>query len=131
MLFMEEIINFVESQDFSEHPAITIYYYIYKSLVEPENEEYFKKLKTLIFEHIELFPHAEAKEIFDAATNYCVEKINKGDLKYNTEYYELSKIGLESGVSFDRGYHFPNEFSKYSHCFIARKRLLLDRKVYF
>ncbi|MDX1685073.1 MAG: hypothetical protein R3275_07540 [Saprospiraceae bacterium] len=79
-------------------PHIQIYKCIYETLTTPDEEKPFLKLKELISSSIDLFPLSEAKEILDAANNYCLRKINKGEIHYLDELHSLYQMGLNSGV---------------------------------
>jgi len=98
MLFINEIIQHIESHDYSDVPSIIIYYQILLTYKEPEQKLHYDKLKDLIEKHIHLFPDYEAKEILDAALNYSLKRMNAGEIEYIRETFDLYVKFLESGA---------------------------------
>jgi len=110
MLFMEEIIQHVETIDYSQYPPIAIYYQVYKSYNEPDNIDHFYKLKELITKYIHVFPIEEAKDIFGSAQNFCIRRINIGQTEFVKENLDLYKESLEKGILFYNEQIPPNTF---------------------
>ena len=92
--FIEDTIKQINNIDYEEIPPIAIYYQIYLTYVEPDNESHFQKLKALIAKHLDVFPKSEAKDIYEACLNYCVSIINKGRQDYLHELFALFEYGL-------------------------------------
>lgn len=110
MLFIDEIIEHVEKHDYSDVPPIVIYYQILLTYKEPENATHYDRLKSLIEQHIKLFPETEAKEILDAALNYSLKRMNSGEVAYIRETFELYVKSLESGILYVHGKISPWSF---------------------
>ena len=91
-------------------PPEAIYYQMYLTISESENESHFNKLKKLLDQHIHLFPKEEVIYLYRTALNYCVWKINKGIPGYLNEYFEINKILLEKELLFNGGLINPFEF---------------------
>jgi hypothetical protein len=89
LLFLEEIVGHVEQYGYKDVPAISIFYQIYRSLIQTETLHHFDELKTLINKYIHLFPKDEALEIYTYALNYCIRNINQGKTDYLNEYVDL------------------------------------------
>ncbi len=106
---LEEVLKFVEKGDFLKNPAIAIYYYDYKSKIEPDNESHFKNLKKEIKENGHFFPLNEKRDIFMLAINYCIGKMNNGVEKYIREAFELYKEAFDQGALIQ-----DNRLSRYS-----------------
>lgn len=101
---LDEVLNFVESEGLLEVPVIAVYYYCYKALTQPQNELHFSKLKYLIFEKSELFPHEEAKDFYVLAINFCIKQYNAGNQKYLKDQFELYKDGLKKNYFLTDGF---------------------------
>jgi hypothetical protein len=110
MLFMDEIIEHVETHDYSDVPPIQVYHQILLTYKEPENRYHYEILKELIAKHIHLFPGPEAKEIIDSALNYCIKKMNAGDEDFVKETFDLYLHSLESGLLLVKGQITPWSF---------------------
>jgi hypothetical protein len=95
VLFIEEILQHLDTHQYLDFPPIAIYYQVYLTHKEPENEEHYYKLKELIAEHIDTFPPEEAYSIYRIALNYCIAKWNKGSIPFQEEYLLIYEILLE------------------------------------
>ena len=94
---LPDVINYIENRGFLSIPAISIYYYCYNSLINPEQVQYFIKFKELLFEHSNKFPVSEVRDLHILAINYCIKRLNEGISEYVQEGFELYKKGLENG----------------------------------
>lgn len=110
MLFIEEIIEHVETHNYNDIPPILLYYQILLTYKEPEEKKHYDQLKILIEKHIKLFPESEAKEILDAALNYSLKRMNKGETEYVRETFDLYNNFLETGILLVKGQITPWSF---------------------
>lgn len=100
ILFIKEIIQIAEKEEFHNIPPIAIYLRIYYCYIDFENENHYYELKKLIKNHIDIFPIDEAKDIMDSAINYTIQKHNRGKLDYLKENLELYKDALVKEIIF-------------------------------
>jgi len=117
ILFIDDIIKQIQNMDFESIPPIAIYYQIYLTLVEPENEVHFQKLKELIDIYLIIFPIEEAKGIYESAINYCVKRINTGSQNYLEELFLLYQYGLDHKIMLTKNEISPTSFRNI--CFIG------------
>jgi len=112
MLFIDEIIEHVEANDYSDTPPIIIYHQILLSYKHPNEKKHYENIKKLIENHILLFPETEIGEILDSALNYCIKRMNAGESEFVKEAYDLYKDWLNRGLLLIRGridaFHFKN-----------------------
>lgn len=108
--FIEEVVKAIHTRNYIEIPAIAIYYQIYLTFIEPENEFHFIKLKDLIKAHIHLFPSNDARDIMNSAINYTIQKQNQGELKYSKDNFELWKEALDKEIVLTNGELSPWAF---------------------
>lgn len=94
----EEIMRYIEDNDYLTTPAISIYYYVYKAITEIDNTDHFEHLKSEIQNNGPLFPPVEIKDIYLMAINYCIGRMNKGHSSFIREAFDLYKKGLEMGI---------------------------------
>ncbi len=80
------------------HPAIAIYYHIYHTLADREQERHFFELRAQIEQHHDKFPQAEMRDIYLFAINYCIGRINAGKESFIRQAFELYRSGLEQGL---------------------------------
>ncbi len=95
---IDEAVSFVENNDLMNIPAIAVHYFMYKTITESNNEQYYEKLKEQIFQNSSLFPKSELGDIYIMALNYCVGKMNSGNKKFVRETYELYKDGFDKEI---------------------------------
>ncbi len=110
ILFIDEIIEHVETHDYSDVPPIVLYYQILLTYKDPDNKTHYDRLKELIEKHIHLFPESEAKEIIDSALNYGIKRMNSGEEEYVREVFNLYNKSLDSGLLMIRGQITPWSF---------------------
>ncbi len=85
-------------------PHIEIYYQIIQILSETEADDNYYKLKELIAKNAHFFPRDVAvDELYGAAQNYCVKKINLGERKFLNELFELFKLQIQQNILLSEG----------------------------
>jgi len=114
VLFIEDILKQIKIMDYESIPPIAIYYQIYLTLTEQENEGHFQNLKILIDKYLSIFPFDEAKDIYESALNYCVAKVNRGRSNYFQEIFELYEYGIDNKVILTNGELSPTSFRNIS-----------------
>ncbi len=91
---------------------INAYYLVYETLRQADDVENFYRLKSLLDENVEKLPRAEAISLYRYAQNYCIGKINKGDVLFMEELYNIYKKLLINGLLIEKGIlahpHFKN-----------------------
>lgn len=95
---MSEITKYVEENLYNVEPIVTIYYRIYKTYVDFENEENYKALKNLVRINTKFLPQKESNHIFTFLINYCVGQINKGESIYFRELFNLYRQMIDYEV---------------------------------
>lgn len=87
--FIKDIVQHIKESSLNQIPVVLIYYQIYLTMVDDQNEEFYFKLKDLLTKFSLKFPPNEAYQLYTAAINYSVKKINKGNSKFLQELFEL------------------------------------------
>lgn len=95
-LFFHEIIKEVKGGKFSDSKHITIYYYVLMTLINHEDERFFKKLKELVYNSENYFDALELMDFYHYLKNYCVKKINSGDLSYRPVLLDIYKTMMSA-----------------------------------
>ena len=108
--FFKDILNEVDNNEKFRVPSIMIYYYIYLTYSEPEQIDYYYKLKNLLLEHYSEFDEYEAKSLFDATLSYGIARMNKGDQDFELETLNLFKYALEHDAIILNGKIDPYSF---------------------
>ncbi len=109
-LLMDEILELLEKKDYSDTPAIEIYFKILKTLTEPENEENFSALMKSLKASDHRFPQGEAREMYIYAQNFCIRQINKGKTIYLKEILNIYRVLLEKEIILEKGILSPWDY---------------------
>ncbi len=118
--FLNEVLDHVEENDYSDKPAIQIYFHGYKALSDLDDEKHFNNLKLLLEKHWAKFPAAESRSLYLLAINCCIKRANLGKAKYKWECFELYKSGLENKAILENG-----ELSTFTFTNVSRLGLAL------
>ena len=100
---LAELLGYVKEQELLDIPAIAVYYYCYFALSNPGEAVYFQEFKKLIFEHADIFPKPEVRDLYLLAINYCVKQYNEGNPGYLKDQLELLQMGLEKSLLLSNG----------------------------
>ncbi len=103
-LMRDEIVSLVETGQFNNIPIIAVYYRIYKTLTEPDRDDHFKDLKTLLIEYGSRFEKEELRDMYQYVMNYCIKKINQGVTEYISVLFEIYRTVLERKVIYSGNY---------------------------
>jgi hypothetical protein len=106
---LPEILSFLKDKPL-DTPVVNIYYNVILTLIEPEEEAHFIRLKELLFTHTALLQINTQKEVFAFALNYCIRKINKGRAEYQAEIFKLYKDALLRDLLLQDGILTPWDF---------------------
>ncbi|MGK0364598.1 MAG: hypothetical protein ACI85O_001655 [Saprospiraceae bacterium] len=101
-LLKEWIVSLKDSV-YLEVPAVALYYYCYLFLTEEYSQQYFRKFRESLFLHNQHFPKDELKDLYRAAINFCIRKLNEGSSEFTLEGWELFQEGLKSDIFTENG----------------------------
>jgi len=95
---IDEVLAHVEANDYSEVPAIEIYYNAYKTFTDASPEPYYRKLRESMNKFHYFFPKQELINIYLIATNFCIKQFNRGKSEFFSELFDLYKKGLQLDI---------------------------------
>lgn len=106
-----EILHLLNRNDFSNYPAINLYFNLYQLMTE-ENEVFFSEIKKLLTEYQQAFEKEELKEIYYYIINFCITQLvkNTNTDYYLSELYEMYQKGIESELLLENGFLSPWTF---------------------
>ena len=108
-ILMPQILSYL-SERTPDIPVVNIYHHVILTLIEPDDERHFTRLKGLLFTHTALLQSYTQKEVFAFALNYCIRKINKGIASYQAEIFSLYKDALQRGLMLENGKMTPWDY---------------------
>lgn len=104
VFLLEEILTHLRNKSYSDTPVILIYYRILMTLLESGKEEHFHQLRKLLTEHETEFDLKELREMYQYVLNYCIKKINLGDIAWQKTLFETFRVTLANKVLLSEGY---------------------------
>ena len=107
---LNEILDYLSDDHFKDVPAIAIYYQILMTFRQPDEPKHYLRLKEMIEEHTGHFKQEEAKDMYVFALNYCIKKLNSGELDYTKELFDLYKSLIEKELIFENGELASSDF---------------------
>ena len=102
--FIEAILSAIEAGNYASIDSIQFYHACYTALTKPEVDENYKRLKHYLVKHPHILPKDEFRELYEMAINYCIKRLNKGNLYYLEEAFELYVNGINKEVLLENGY---------------------------
>jgi len=100
---LNEWIVSLKNSTYLKVPAVALYYYCYLFLTEEYSQEYFRKFRKLLSLYNQHFPKDELKNLYRAAINFCIRKLNEGSPEFTLEGWELFKEGLKADIFIENG----------------------------
>jgi hypothetical protein len=100
---IEFIIELAQKEQYSNIPAINMYYNMYLTYNDSNNPLHYDNLKNQIKNSIHLFPEHEQWEIYVTALSYCINRVNKGDINFQQETFELYKQVIDNNLILHEG----------------------------
>jgi hypothetical protein len=104
VFLLDEILSHLRNKSYSDTPVILVYFRILMTLLESENEEHFHQLRTLLKEHETKFTLSELREMYQYVLNYCIKKINLGNITWQKTLFEIYKITIGNKVLMSEGH---------------------------
>ncbi len=92
------LLSHIEGQNLLDVPAIAVYYHCYHALTDPSQVAHFQMFKELIFTKGNQFPITELRDLFLLATNYCIKRMNEGEVRFAKEGLDIYKEGLRQNL---------------------------------
>jgi hypothetical protein len=104
VFLLDEILGYLRNHSYDDTPIIMIYYQILMTLLEVDKEEHFNRLRELLVQYGDSFTLTELRDMYQYVFNYCIKKINLGNIDYQKVLFETYKITLANKVLLMEGY---------------------------
>ncbi len=115
ILFINEIMEYLKNNDFTNIPAINIYYLGVLTLLEPQKEENYYQFYNLLAQHSVRFPPEEARNLYIIAQNFCIKKVNAGETNFLKELLKLYKELINNKLIFKDSLNDPEVLSPWTY----------------
>ncbi len=100
--YLPETLTKIEAGQFKEVPSIQVYYRSFR-LMQANEETDYQQLKLLLSEQRDSFPSDEIRDPWNIALNYCIRRVNSGEIIWIQEALELYKSGLKGDLLLEKG----------------------------
>ncbi len=110
VFLLDEILSHLHNRKYEDVPVITIYFRILMTLRESDNEEHYRVLRQLLIQHETEVTQVELRDMYQYVLNYCIKKINLGNISWQRELFDIYKTTLENRVLLTQGYLSHRDF---------------------
>ena len=93
-------------------PSLLIYRCIIDTLREIDNLAHYQQLKTLLLKHYQSVERQEASNMFGYLLNYCIRKINAGQVDFFEEIWQHYQLLVETQIIYINGELPPWEYKQ-------------------
>jgi hypothetical protein len=100
VLLLDELLEYLRMNPMDDAPVISIYYQILMTLMFSDDEKHFEKLCSELLLHEKKITHSELRDMYQYVLNYCIKKINLGNLNYQQTLFDTYKTILNNKVIF-------------------------------
>ena len=129
--FLEETFDYLEKKELLNTPAISMYFYCYKMLVNTEEEKWFHAFKKELLENGHYFETAEIQDLYLMAINYGIRKVNDGFRSYFQDVMDFYQGRFGKRIFITKRSPLSIYISQYrSGCF-AKRSSRLGRRIYW
>lgn len=92
----KELLEWFEKEDFIKTPNIGLYYYVFKTIDEPDNLNYYHLLKNLFFRNLSDLNREEKFYFFMHLGNYCIQRSESNANDFRKETFNIFKSMLKN-----------------------------------
>lgn len=110
VFLLDEILLHLSARSYDDVPVIVIYYRILMTLRESANEEHYHTLRELLRQHEAAITTAELRDMYKYVLNYCIKKINLGNISWQGELFDIYKTTLSNRVLLTEGFLSHRDF---------------------
>lgn len=114
--FHDPVLEYAASAQEADKPEIVLLHLGFETMLDVENEQNFKSLKSLISTNDHIFNPGEKRDIYLLAINFCLRRHNRGERPFYTkEALDLYREALKRDLFIEN-----NHLQKYTYNNIVR-----------
>ncbi len=104
-------LKYIENSVFIEEATVQAFFLVSKMLLDPEEEEIYHNLKTVLSSRSKEFSADDLKLLYIHLRNYCIDtKINAGRSDYFRELFDLYKNQVKLGIILEDNIISPQSY---------------------
>lgn len=115
MEYMDWVLTLAKDDKMESVPPIQLYDKMQNTYLDGENTSHYFELRQMMKKYIHLFPQEELKEIYATAISYCINRVNKGDISFQRENFDLYKETIEQDITVINSEISPTTFRNIVH----------------
>ncbi len=101
---LHEVLAYSSKHNLFDEPAIAAHYFAYMAITNPNEKQYFDDFEKMILESDDhYFTQPEMLNLYRTALNYCIAKVNQGELDYSRRALKFYRKGVENGALIENG----------------------------
>jgi len=101
--FLPGLLAFLEHNELRTVPVVALYYYCYQALTVGDELD-FRAFRRELENQDAGLPDDERRIFLLLAVNFCIKRLNTGEMRYVREAFDLYRLGLETGVLLENGF---------------------------
>lgn len=96
--FLEAVLQALEQGKYGDMPAVQLYYSGYIALTKTQEKSNFQQLKQGLEQYGQSVDRQEYRELYTIALNYCIKRLNTGEMDFVRQAFDLYQKGIETGI---------------------------------
>ena len=100
---LPEILPWIKENREKCSPQIRLYFAYFNMINDSEEEQHYIDFQALLAEYYYLFESQELRDLYLAANNYCIRKLNQGHREYELQALNNYRSALDNKVLFENG----------------------------
>ncbi|MBP7274268.1 MAG: hypothetical protein KA974_10520 [Saprospiraceae bacterium] len=100
---LDEILQLLSHQNLTYYPVVALYHHCYFAL-RYEDDTHFECCYAILTQHTNLLPPEELHDLYLLLINYCIKRLNDGNLVYAKHGLQLYKEALQQALLLENGY---------------------------
>ncbi len=92
-----------KSEKILSDPRISVYYHCFLMLSDHDEVQYFEQYNKLLNQYSAIFEQEERRSLFYFALNYCIRRLNSGEVGFGKKGIDIYERAIESKVLFIQG----------------------------
>jgi len=94
----EQFINDLEKRKDSKYLLIILFYYLYRSFADIEDDIIYKKYSDIFYRNLDSFPDNLKQDLFGYMISRYLQKVNSGKAQYLKEIFKIYNLKLKLGL---------------------------------
>ncbi|MEM0993742.1 MAG: hypothetical protein AAF847_05265 [Bacteroidota bacterium] len=95
---LDEVLSYLEKSEaaFEQSTTILAYYTVLKMLKETDDSSHYLTLRDLLLKHPDRYSLKNLNDLYNYASNYCIDQIKNGNDSYEKELFNIYKQSIDN-----------------------------------